>query len=1106
MLDTEEDQAKIDEKFDELTERGFTPDEIAEMERSSTDGSTNNLTEKKSATAPEIDEDEAVNQRLKDYYSENDGKTKLNGRLFKKGTLSRKLGIVAASVGIPSLLAGIAFLPGLLGLFKIQNFFENTNASTFLRLNAAFDNRSDKWLKAYIKLRLTEIDGDVAPGQDTLYFRANKVDTDNPIRDWYRTLRTSNFEKDLFEKEGISFKSAITKDANGRVTFGLGVVKIRDVPLNATSADIGTSFDLADTGASANVMNKIGKDLDRFVDVEVISGVGSGKQARKAIKDAVNRNTNSWQVFQRRKIRKDIGNMTGVSQWRLFETTRDRVSTKKKALFDKIMTAVLPENRMGKFVACLFGAGNCPSATDPASSDSRNARTLSDSSRTAADNSPTEAVNPDQVANPDGTYETTTDLTPGSAANEITDAATTAAANAAGEVTEGAAKKELGKQVRDLVGKYLGNPYTKVWSYLKKLAKLDSVLSSNALGKLVVQGRRAQYMAAYASMAIAVSQMKSGDIAGTEGLPAITEEQASGFGSFAETVSTTVTLRNSEVNEYMKYFDNAERSEAWMLFGGGKSEAINKASAEGEDQGRNAYCDMTDAEKKQQPIYYQCYDDGLNGNNAEEMSKAYNNSIGKLLGPIADAVNEVNDSVFGTVLNWFSGVADKIVDKVAGPIINLVLEITGGAATIENIMTTGVVKAMEYAGAGVKYDPTIAGQMNYMMMGGAATAEASARNNGAAATSSYAYLRDYSNKMATDWQNEKDSNASGWERYASLSNPKSLASSMLMQLNTSTPGAALNSIANPINGLDSYANVLSGEALAEDTTTPSSVAEWSGLDTYDFPKECYDLDPLEPNYFERATNAPAGVKRDIATLGDSVTFWEAVYSNLPGAPEEKESQAAAVYNCVLLDRSVMGGIGYVYGYTDDGGLSGESSSNSSETPAIPAGGQNYPLYNMTFPGCIWDGTQPAEAITDRGKAQLGARELQVLINTKYGQGGLGPSWRCRDRGTKPDAHPTGRAIDSYFSISDPEQLRKGNNAMGWLITNANIFGIEYVKYWRVQWSSGRGYSCAPVQDHKTHIHFQVNWDGALRKTAYFTGAATPKDDTQNINQEMCPLL
>ncbi len=1098
MLDTEEDQSKIDEKFDELTERGFSPDEIAEMENNAIDGTK--IHEKSQPFADkanaELDEDKAVSQRLKDYYSEDDGNTKSKGKMFSKGSLSRKLGFAAAAVGIPSLLAGLAFLPGLLGLFKLENFFENTNASTFLRLNAAFDNRSDKWMKAYIKLRLAEYGGDIKT--DNAVFRANRVDTNNPIRDWYTTMRTSKFEADL-AKDGIVFESRTTDD--GTISK-LVVLRIddKDVLSGISPKDVrdGKITEYINSGKFDGKIDDFFDDLD-----------GSNKQSRARIKTIVNSRTKSWQVFQRRKIRKGLANMTGVSKWRLFETTRDRLDAKKKNLFDKIMVNVLPENRMGKFVACLFGAGDCPSATDPASSDSRNANTLGDASHIAADDSPTEAVNPDQVANPDGTYETATDLTPSSAANEITDAATAAATNAAGEVTEGAAKKELGKQIRDLIGKYLGNPYTKIWSYLKKLAKLDGVLSSNALGKLVVQGRRAQYMAAYASMAIAVSQMKSGDIAGTEGLPAITDEQANGFSSFAETVSTTVALRNSEVNEYMRYFDNAERSEAWMIFGGGKADAITKASAEGEDQGRNAYCDMTDAEKKLQPIYYQCYDDGLNGNNAEEMSKAYNNSIGKLLGPIADAVKAVDDSVFGTVFNWFSGVADGIVDKVVGPILNWVLETTGAGGAIEDIVTTGVVKAMEYAGAGVKYDPTIAGQMNYMMMGGAATAEASARNNGAAATSSYAYLRDYSNKMATDWQKEKDSNTSNWDRYASLSNPKSLASSMLMKLNTSTPGAAINSIANPINGLDNYANVLSGKALAEDTTTPSSVAEWSGLDTYDFPKECFDLDPLKPNYFENATNAPAGVTRDMATLGDSSIFWDAVYANLPGDASQKEAQAAAVYNCVLLDRSVMGGIGYAYGYSDDGGIGGEASSSTAttdNTPSVPVTGKVHAPYNMIFPGCIWDGTQPPEAITDKGKAQLGARELQVLINTKYGQGGLGPSWRCRDRGTKPDAHPTGRAIDSYFNSRKPEELSKGNNAMGWLITNADIFGIEYVKYWRLQWSKSKGYSCAPIQDHWSHIHFQVNWDGALRKTAYFTGAATPKDDTQHINQEICPLL
>lgn len=859
----------------------------------------------------EVDEDEAINLRLKDFYSDEGGKSKVKGRLFSKGSRSRKLGFAGAAVGIPSLLAGIAFLPGLLGLFKMQNFFENINTPTFLRLNAAFDNRSDKWLKAYIKLRLTEIDGDVSPGQDTLYFRANKVDTNNPIRDWYRTMRTSKFEKDLFEREGISFKSGMKKDANGRVSFGLAIVTIRGTPTNYSFGDITTSFDLADTQASTSVLNKIGPDLDRFVEIELLDGPGSNKNSRRAIKDAVNRNTNSWRVFQRRHLRKSIANMTGVKSWRLFETKRDKLDERKKVLFDKIMVAVLPENRIGKFVACLFGAGNCPSTTDPSSKESNNSGTLNDPSNIGEDDLPTDA---EEVGNP---------------GNETAPNSSQQASDLKNAAKPGG---KLGKQIRDYIGKFLGNPYTKVWTYLKKLAHIHDVLSNNVLGKMVVQGRRAQYMAAYATMAIAISQMKSGDISDTQSL-GTEAEQATGFSGFAETVTDTVSLsRNNEVNEYMNYFNDAERSEAWILYGGGNKNSSSTASAASEDQGRAAYCDMTEVNQKLQPVYYRCNDESIGGKSrADSISEDYNSGIGKLLGPIATAVEEVRDSPLGWAADFVEGVAHGLVDKVVGPVLEWVLETTGGKAAIEDIVTTGVVKAMEYVGAGVKYDPTFAGQMNFMMMGASATSEASARNNGAALTSSLVGLKDYSNKMALDWKKEKEESMSSFERYASLSNPRSFASTSLVALSTSTPSTLLNSV-NPTQGLDNYASALNGRSTAANEADSHSVAEWSGVDTYDFPQQCIDLDQLEPDYFEKATNAPAGVARNMATLGDADAFWTAVYDNFPGTLTEKETQAASVYNCILLDRSVMGGLGYAYGYTDDGGYADSEDSSDSLIP------------------------------------------------------------------------------------------------------------------------------------------------------------------------------
>ncbi|MCA9348877.1 hypothetical protein KC878_01895 [Candidatus Saccharibacteria bacterium] len=189
-------------------------------------------------------------------------------------------------------------------------------------------------------------------------------------------------------------------------------------------------------------------------------------------------------------------------------------------------------------------------------------------------------------------------------------------------------------------------------------------------------------------------------------------------------------------------------------------------------------------------------------------------------------------------------------------------------------------------------------------------------------------------------------------------------------------------------------------------------------------------------------------------------------------------------------------------------LSGNST-NSQSGATTTEGLVHYPRYNMYFPGCIWDGTQPPEADSHNGgyAQQPGAKAIQKLVNDKYGQGGTGVIGRCRDAG--PDMHSTGRAVDSYFKAYVPAELAKGNSALGWLVTNADIFGIDYAKFWKVEWYRSKGWQCVAsaksAQEHITHIHFQLSWDGAVEKTAYFTDGAVPKENNQGrfIDQNAC---
>lgn len=139
--------------------------------------------------------------------------------------------------------------------------------------------------------------------------------------------------------------------------------------------------------------------------------------------------------------------------------------------------------------------------------------------------------------------------------------------------------------------------------------------------------------------------------------------------------------------------------------------------------------------------------------------------------------------------------------------------------------------------------------------------------------------------------------------------------------------------------------------------------------------------------------------------------------------------------------------------------------------------------------------------------QPGILELSKKVDSLYG-GGSGSGYNCRSaRGSSVlSVHGEGRAYDSYFDVKNPDQLRKGNEAFGWLLSNAKELGLQYVVFWKVQWSPQRGISCVEnqsvVQIHSNHMHYELNWDGARKQTPFFTSNAQNPAQTV-IDQSIC---
>ncbi len=144
---------------------------------------------------------------------------------------------------------------------------------------------------------------------------------------------------------------------------------INDTPVGSIQeASIVGQLASANNADFDRLLNSAVPEINRYIDTELFN---SDKEARLAIKKAVNDNTRSWQVFKRRHLRKDIQNMTGVGDWRLFATTRDRIDAKQASIQTAIMRKVLPNNRTGQLIGCVFGSNPCPDKSDPGSKESR---------------------------------------------------------------------------------------------------------------------------------------------------------------------------------------------------------------------------------------------------------------------------------------------------------------------------------------------------------------------------------------------------------------------------------------------------------------------------------------------------------------------------------------------------------------------------------------------------------------------------------------------------------------------------------------------------------------------------------------------------------------
>jgi len=133
------------------------------------------------------------------------------------------------------------------------------------------------------------------------------------------------------------------------------------------------------------------------------------------------------------------------------------------------------------------------------------------------------------------------------------------------------------------------------------------------------------------------------------------------------------------------------------------------------------------------------------------------------------------------------------------------------------------------------------------------------------------------------------------------------------------------------------------------------------------------------------------------------------------------------------------------------------------------------------------------------RAKPGVTAFAALMTARYGTGAMGTYRPCLGDTSE---HYESRALDWMLNVTNPTQRAIANSVTAWLGANqgamARRFGIDYIiwnhKTFRV-YDPSRGWAAYTGSvPHTDHVHFSFSWDGAMKRTSWWTGRANPAAD------------
>lgn len=770
-----------------------------------------------------------------------------------------------------------------INVFKLSHFIENIETKAMVRYTASIDHRSSKWVEAYVKIRLTSLSPD---GSDSDMFRANKVDTNNPLSDWYKTMRTSNFERDL-AKKGIVFTSYTNGAERG---FAVLSVDNKVVAAGIQDKSVKTPDDLNKFIEKKGGIIDIAQNFD-------LDKPGNNKEARRAVKKIVNEQTHFYNVIKRRQIRKSIQNMTGIRDWRFFEKTQEKYEAKKSDIRKKIVTSVLPEStKSGKLLGCLLGYNDCSNASSDPADPKNQASGTPEGAPKENDTKVTEEPDPNAPKDPPKAVANTT--------KDVTE-------QALKETTEGAVNEAFGATLKTIIGK--ANMASSIASFMDTISKVNAAMKNGSLSKIVYTAKLAGAMGVSQRLLTIKDQLKTGELTATE------------FGSVNRELAD---IGNND--GWRTVISNPDRA------GTAKAESNKIEIAKDKEK----YCSAeyqeilnnTDSAKEaNKGEAFLCDIDKPNGGGT--VAAGIESAWKKDIAPLVDPIDTVYKSMGLNIINgWISSATSWATDWA----VNGIMRAFGG--TIETFMSAIMSKVTTVLGAAPAVNMlTPAGKIGAIAITGFAGIQSvTQRESGAAASNPQSKAA--TTKLVLNYELDKKTRQSIYEKYLDTSNPQSIASIGLYDTATVLSGQNITQV------LSGYASNIGNSITkpfslsANAASDPYAIDGYGGVNSYDYSSQCMDINP------ENAT--PQNSTNIISVLGservkeseltwDLVTnkeaWYEFIYAKVDPNTKDISGTTEKIYNCQLLENHVRGGIGYIYGYNKDGGLDTSSNGNIGTT-------------------------------------------------------------------------------------------------------------------------------------------------------------------------------